>query len=123
MSTSPLSPLLLDSDPIVSPSPPPLTLVGRRLGPYEVVRRPGEGGLGTVYEGVRADDAFRQRVALKTVWRGADSELLARRLRSERQILAALEHPNIARLLDGGSTAEGCPYLVMEYVAGSPIDA
>ncbi len=99
------------------------TLVGRRLGPYEVLRRIGEGGMGTVYEGVRADDAYRQRVAIKTVWRGADSELLARRLRSERQILASLEHPNIARLLDGGSTGDGCPYLVMEYVAGSPIDA
>ncbi len=98
-------------------------LVGRRLGPYEVLRRIGEGGMGTVYEGVRADDAYRQRVAIKTVWRGADSELLARRLRSERQILASLAHPNIAQLLDGGTTQEGLPYLVMEFVEGSPIDA
>lgn len=103
--------------------PPPPTLVGRRLGPYDVVRRVGEGGMGTVYEAVRADENYRERVAIKTVWRGVDSVLLARRLRSERQILASLRHPHIAALLDGGTTPEGLPYLVMEYVDGAPIDA
>lgn len=98
------------------------SLLGRRLGPYEVVRRIGEGGMGTVYEAVRADGAFAQRVAIKTVWRDVDSQLLAKRLRSERQILATLQHPNIAALIDGGSTPEGLPYLVMEYVEGAPID-
>jgi serine/threonine-protein kinase len=96
---------------------------GRRLGPWAIVRRVGEGGMGTVYEARRADGDFVQRVALKTVWRGADSQLLLRRFRSERQILAGLQHPNIARLLDGGATDDGLPYLVMEYVDGAPIDA
>ncbi len=99
-----------------------LSMVGRRLGPYDVVRRIGEGGMGTVYEAHRADDAFSQRVAIKTVWRDVDSTLLARRLRSEREFLAMLQHPNIASLIDGGSTTEGLPYLVMEYVEGAPID-
>ncbi len=98
------------------------SMVGRRLGPYDVLRRIGEGGMGTVYEAHRADDAFAQRVAIKTVWRDVDSALLARRLRSERQFLAMLQHPNIASLIDGGSTTEGLPYLVMEFVEGAPID-
>ena len=98
------------------------SLIGRRLGPYDVVRRIGQGGMGAVYEAVRADDAFQQRVAIKTIWRGADSSVLLQRFRSERQILAGLQHPNIAGLLDGGATAEGTPWLAMEYVVGMPID-
>ena len=99
------------------------SLVGRRLGPFDVVRRIGQGGMGVVYEAVRADAAYEQRVAVKTIWRGADSTVLLKRFRTERQILAALQHPNIARLLDGGATDEGVPWLAMEYVDGVPIDA
>lgn len=99
------------------------SLAGRRLGPYRVLRLVGRGGMGAVYEAERADGAFRQRVAIKTIWRGADSDVLLRRFRSERQILAGLQHPHIARLLDGGSTEEGTPWLAMEFVEGTPIDA
>jgi serine/threonine protein kinase len=98
------------------------SLVGRRLGPFAVHRRIGQGGMGVVYEAARADAAYEQRVAVKTIWRGADSAVLLKRFRTERQILAALEHPNIARLLDGGATVEGTPWLAMEYVDGAPID-
>ena len=99
------------------------SLVGRRLGPYVVRGRVGQGGMGAVYEAARADGAYEGRVALKTLWRGADSDVLVHRFRTERQILAALQHPNIAQLLDGGATEEGTPYLVMEYVDGIPIDS
>ncbi len=97
------------------------TLVGRTLGKYSVVRRIGQGGMGAVYEAVRVDE-FNQRVAIKTLWRGADSSVLLQRFRSERRILAGLAHPNIARLIDGGATEEGTPYLVMELIDGIPID-
>jgi eukaryotic-like serine/threonine-protein kinase len=106
-----------DSTEFTAPS-----LVGRRLGPYTVTRRVGQGGMGVVYEAVRADAAYEQRVAVKTIWRGADSAVLLKRFRTERQILAGLQHPNIARLLDGGATEEGAPWLAMEYVDGVPID-
>jgi serine/threonine-protein kinase len=99
------------------------SLVGRRVGPYRVLRRIGHGGMGAVYLAERADDAFRQQVAIKTLWRGADSAVLLQRFRSERQILAQLQHPNIAQLLDGGATEDGMPWLAMEYVDGTPIDA
>jgi eukaryotic-like serine/threonine-protein kinase len=99
------------------------SLVGRRLGPYTVTRRIGQGGMGVVYEAVRADAAYEQRVAIKTIWRGVDSTVLLKRFRTERQILAELRHPNIAGLLDGGATEEGAPWLAMEYVDGVPIDA
>jgi serine/threonine-protein kinase len=99
------------------------SLVGRRVGSYEVLREIGHGGMGAVYEAVRADDHFRKRVALKTIWRGADSEVIVRRFRQERQILAALAHPNIAGLHDGGVTDDGTPYFAMEFVDGEPIDA
>jgi serine/threonine-protein kinase len=98
------------------------TIVGRTLGRYRVIRRIGQGGMGAVYEAVRSDDSYDQRVAIKTLWRGADSTVLLQRFRSERQILAGLQHPNIARLIDGGATDEGTPYLVMEMVDGVPID-
>jgi eukaryotic-like serine/threonine-protein kinase len=106
-----------DSGEFTAPS-----LVGRRLGPYTVTRRVGQGGMGVVYEAVRADSAYEQRVAVKTIWRGADSTVLLKRFRTERQILAGLQHPNIARLLDGGATDEGAPWLAMEFVDGVPID-
>lgn len=95
-------------------------LVGTAIGPYRVVRQLGHGGMGTVFLAVRDSEEFSQRVAIKLVRGG---EALVQRFRQERQILAALEHPNIARLIDGGTTADGLPYLVMEYVEGTPIDA
>jgi eukaryotic-like serine/threonine-protein kinase len=95
----------------------------RKIGPYRLVRRLGQGGHGAVYEGVRDDGSFNQRVAIKIVKWDIDNEDARRRFRSERQILAGLEHPNIARLLDGGQTSEGIPYLVMEYIDGRPLDA
>ncbi|WP_337172349.1 serine/threonine-protein kinase [Gemmatimonas aurantiaca] len=97
-------------------------MIGRRLGAYRVLRLIGRGGMGAVYEAERADQSYQQRVAIKTLWRGADSAVLLQRFRSERQILASLHHPNIAPLLDGGSTEEGTPWLALEYVEGTPVD-
>ncbi len=96
-------------------------LVGRRVGPYRVLRVLGRGGSGTVYHAERVDGHFRQQVALKVLRRGLDTEDVLARFRTERQILASLVHPNIARLLDGGATDDGRPYLVMERVDGIPI--
>ena len=94
----------------------------RHIGPYEILRRIGRGGLGIVYLAVRADQEYTQRVAVKVIRRGLDTEEVVRRFRAERQILANLEHPHIARLLDGGTTDDGRPYFVMEYVEGEAID-
>lgn len=99
-----------------------ISLAGRRLGPWAVVREVGRGGMGAVYEAFRADDQYQKRVAIKTLAGGADREAVARRFQQERQILASLEHPGIATLLDGGVTDEGLPYLVMEFVDGEPLD-
>ncbi len=93
-----------------------------RIGPYRILRELGRGGMGTVYLAERDDEHYRQRVAVKVVRRGPDSDELRRRLRQERQILANLDHPHIARLLDGGNTGDGTPYFVAEYVEGEPID-
>ncbi|OZC02214.1 serine/threonine-protein kinase [Rubricoccus marinus] len=95
--------------------------VGERLGPYRIGEEIGRGGMGTVYRAERADGAFEQTVALKLVKRGMDTDAVLRRFEAERRILARLEHPGIARLLDGGQTRDGRPYLVMEYVEGEPI--
>ena len=95
---------------------------GQRVGAYEIIREIGHGGMGTVFLAVRADDEYRKQVAIKLVKRGMDTDMILRRFMMERQILANLEHPNIARLLDGGSTQDGLPYFVMEYVEGQPID-
>ncbi len=95
--------------------------VGARIGAYEIVRLIGYGGMGAVFEGVRADDQFRKRVALKFLRRGLEGDLAIRRFRYERQILANLSHKNIAGLLDGGVTPDGQPYIVMEFVDGEPI--
>ncbi|MGH9722219.1 MAG: protein kinase domain-containing protein, partial [Bryobacteraceae bacterium] len=94
---------------------------GRRLGPYRLVRRIGRGGMGAVYLAVRDDD-FHRRVAIKLVKPELETEELLRRFRTERQVLASLDHPNISRLLDGGATDDGSPYLVMEFVEGVSID-
>jgi eukaryotic-like serine/threonine-protein kinase len=96
---------------------------GSRIGAYEIVDVIGRGGMGVVYRAVRADEAYRQVVAVKVIRRGMETPAAQRRFREERQILAALEHPGIARLLDGGTTEDGLPYLVMELVPGEPIDA
>src|SRR2546423_1760765 len=98
-------------------------LLGQMLGAYRVEREVGRGGMGTVYEAVRADNIFRRRVAIKLVKRGMDTDFVLRRFRNERQILANLDHPNIARLLDGGTTPDGLPYFVMEYIEGQPLYA
>jgi tetratricopeptide (TPR) repeat protein/predicted Ser/Thr protein kinase len=94
---------------------------GARVGNYRVVREVGRGGMGAVYLAERADGAFEQQVALKVVRAGALAGLLERRFLRERQILARLAHPNIARLLDAGVTEAGVPWLAMEYVRGEPI--
>jgi len=98
-------------------------LVGRHVGPYRLMARIGRGGMGAVYLAERADGQFDKRVALKVVKRGMDTDEILRRFHFERRILASLEHPNIARLYDGGATADGRPYLVMELVEGETITA
>ena len=95
-------------------------LHGRRIGNYEIRERLGEGGMGAVYRAVRVSD-FQKQVAIKVVKRGMDTDVMLRRFRDERQILAALDHPNIARLADGGAIQDGRPYLVMDYVEGTPV--
>ncbi|MEO8127022.1 MAG: protein kinase [Bryobacteraceae bacterium] len=95
---------------------------GMRVGPYQVLRELGHGGMGTVYEAERVDGQYRKRVAIKLVNWHLGSDQVLRRFRNERQVLAALHHPNIATLLDGGATEDGRPYLVMEYMDGVRID-
>ena len=96
---------------------------GTPIGPYRILRRIGQGGMSTVYLAVRADDAFNRRVVVKLIRPGMESEAIQQRLRTERQILAGLDHPYIARLYDGGTTKDGLPYFVLEYIEGIPIDA
>src|SRR5713101_5293852 len=97
-------------------------MLGRRIGAYRIERRIGYGGMASVYLASRADDEFSKRVAVKILRPDLDNAELLRRFRNERQTLAKLDHPNIVKLLDGGSTDEGLPYLVMDYVEGVPID-
>ncbi len=94
---------------------------GTEVGSYRVIRQIGVGGMGIVYEGIRADPGFDRRVAIKFLQRGVESDLAIRRFRYERQILANLSHPHIGALIDGGVTDDGQPYFVMEYVQGRPI--
>src|SRR5580693_9258736 len=94
------------------------TLLGRRWGAYQTVELMGAGGMGEVYRAFRADDQYRMQVALKVVRGGQDSSFVVQRFKNERQILASLDHPNIAHLLDGGTTGEGAPYFVMELIEG-----
>ena len=96
-------------------------LSGRRVGSYELLRELGHGGMGSVWLARRADEQFEKLVAIKLLKRGTDTDEVLRRFQKERQILARLEHPNIARLLDGGMTDDGLPYFVMEYVEGKPL--
>ena len=94
---------------------------GERIGAYYLERELGRGGMGAVFLASRADGEFQQRVAIKFIRRGWESDFAVRRFRHERQILATLDHPHIGRLLDGGSTKDGLPYFVMEYVEGRHI--
>jgi serine/threonine protein kinase/Tol biopolymer transport system component len=108
--------VLLAENPVDDP------LIGTTLGNYKIVREIGAGGMGAVYLATRADGSFVKQVALKLVKRGMDTHFVLSRFRQERQILAALDHPLIAGLLDGGTTAEGLPYFVMELVEnGEPL--
>jgi non-specific serine/threonine protein kinase/serine/threonine-protein kinase len=95
--------------------------IGRRVGAYRIVEQIGAGGMGEVYRAFRADDQFHKEVALKVIRAGQDSNTVITRFKNERQILASLEHPNIARLLDGGTTEDGVPYIAMELIDGQPI--
>ena len=99
----------------------PSERIGHRLGAYRIVQEIGRGGMGTVFLAARADGQFEKQVAIKLLKRGTDTDEVARRFRAEKQILAQLEHPSIARLLDAGTTDDGLPYFVMEFVAGEPI--
>jgi eukaryotic-like serine/threonine-protein kinase len=94
---------------------------GQRVGAYVIVRELGRGGMGTVFLAERADGQFEKQVAIKILNRGADTAEILRRFRAERQILARLDHPNIARLLDAGTTDDGLPYFIMDYIVGAPV--
>ncbi len=127
LATAAVSPPTLPSDgsgglPVVG-WPPRYPLVEPDwIGPYRIIRQIGQGGMSTVYLASRDDDTYHKQVAIKVVRHDLEHEPILRRLRAERQILASLEHPNIARLYDGGTTDEGLPFFVMEYVEGEPID-
>jgi eukaryotic-like serine/threonine-protein kinase len=97
------------------------SMIGRHVGPYRIEREIGHGGMGTVFEAWRADGEFQHRVAIKLIRSGLDHDFVFKRFRNERQILAALDHPNIGRLLGGGTTDDGSPYFVMEYIEGQPL--
>jgi serine/threonine protein kinase/tetratricopeptide (TPR) repeat protein len=97
-------------------------MAGKRIGAYRIIREIGQGGMAVVYLGERDDQSYRKQVAIKMVKPGIDTEQVLQRFRNERQTLAALDHSNIVKLLDGGSSEDGSPYLVMEYVEGLPID-
>ncbi len=96
--------------------------VGRRLGPYQIIQKIGEGGMGTVFRATRADGLYDKDVAIKVIRPGLDTSFFIARFKNESRILAGLEHPNVARLFDGGVTPEDLPYVVLEYVSGLPID-
>ncbi|HEY1265060.1 MAG TPA: protein kinase, partial [Terriglobales bacterium] len=100
----------------------PSPRIGRRLGGYQILAEIGHGGMGAVYRAARVDGQYEKQVAIKLVRGGYDTTSVLERFRHERQILASLDHPNIAHLLDGGTTEDGIPYLVMELIEGEPVD-
>jgi serine/threonine protein kinase len=100
---------------------PANSMIGRRVGAYRLDEEVGRGGMGVVYRASRVDGEFDQTVAIKLIKRGMDTDLILKRFRRERQITAALNHPNIAYFFGGGSTDDGLPYFVMEYIAGRPL--
>jgi eukaryotic-like serine/threonine-protein kinase len=106
----------------VSDADPTRVAVPNRVGPYEVLRELGSGGMGTVYLAEQVGPDFRRPVAVKVIRHGFSSTLFVRRFQNERRILAGLSHPNIAALLDGGTTEDGLPYFAMEYVSGMPLN-
>lgn len=95
---------------------------GEIIDRYRIIREIGRGGMGAVFLAERADEQYQKQVAIKLIKRGTDTDSVLRHFRNERQILAGFDHPNIARLFDGGTTESGLPYFVMEYVEGLPID-
>jgi len=99
----------------------PLSRESSHVGPYEILREIGRGGMGTVYLARRADEIFQRLVAVKILRADVANHDLIRRFQREREILAGLDHPNVTRLLDGGTTPDGLPYFVMEYIEGVPI--
>jgi serine/threonine protein kinase/tetratricopeptide (TPR) repeat protein len=108
--------------PRLTPPQPDSLRIGAGLGPYRIVQLIAEGGMGAVYQAVRIDDLYRKVVAIKVIRRGVFGDYALKRFDTERQILAHLDHPNIAKLLDGGTTPDGRPYFVMDFIAGTPID-
>lgn len=111
------------TDETIAPHNEPAALgTGHRIGSYQIIEQIGTGGMGEVFLARRADDQFQKQVAIKLIRVGEASPFIIGRFRNERQILASLDHPNIAHLLDGGTTEDGIPYLVMELVQGVPID-
>src|SRR5260370_22955405 len=110
----------LDADPAIEESGGDRS--GTNVGPYRIVREVGHGGMGTVYLAERADGQYQKQVAIKLVNTGTGDRDFLRRFLRERQVLAGLDHPNVVRLLDGGTTKYGLPYLVLEYVEGVRID-
>jgi eukaryotic-like serine/threonine-protein kinase len=112
------TPAALACGDLIGPDP----WVGKHIGPYQLVELIGSGGMGEVYRGIRADDEYQKQVAIKLIRTGQSSARLIRRFRNERQILASFEHPNIARMLDGGTAGDGVPYFVMELIEGEPIN-
>jgi non-specific serine/threonine protein kinase/serine/threonine-protein kinase len=119
-----------DAGTFIEPAPPveqPVTVsdvmrVGSDIGPYRIVQRIAEGGMGAVYQAVRVDDLYRKVVAIKVIRRGVHGDYALRHFDTERQILAHLDHAAIAKLLDGGTTPDGRPYFVMDFIAGTAID-
>jgi hypothetical protein len=120
MSADFLSPLARSSVTDAESEPLPESFIGRRLGPYQIVEHIGMGGMGEVFRASRVDNLYRKQVAIKLVRAGHDSEFVVNRFKHERQILATLDHTNIAHLLDGGATQEGLPYFVMDLIDGQP---
>ena len=99
-----------------------LLVPGQTIDRYRIIREIGRGGMGAVYLAERADAEYEKQVAIKLIKRGMDTDAVLRHFRNERQILASFDHSNIARLFDGGTTGDGLPYFVMEYVEGLPIN-
>lgn len=114
--TAPFHKILDDPE---NPSAP--SLIGKQVGKYRLLKELGRGGMGAVFLAERDDSEFRKKVAIKLIKRGMDTDFILKRFRHERQILATLEHPNIAHLLDGGTTEDALPFFVMEFVEGQPI--
>ena len=115
------NPRFADSELVVAKEKRNLIGVGGQIGAYKIEKEIGRGGMGAGYLASRADKEFEKKVAVKLIKRGFDTDEIIKRFRNERQILAGLDHPNITRLIDGGATDDGLPYLVMDYVEGKPL--